>query len=105
MNEYKITDEMRKMLTEFLGECWRTRETWYDCDKAMHCHRRTFTSDSDMLAVFRKIRDDGKWGRFWDWAYIRFVFNDDMGDNASWLFLDNPERACVLAAMFLEERE
>ena len=119
MDSYKITDEMRKMLTEFLGECWHIKKeprtmAGYVCSKCEDFIKwgsgydvngnRTFTSDSDMLAVFRKIRDDGKWGRFWDWAYIRFVFNDDMGDNASWLFLDNPERACCLAADFLEEQ-
>ena len=71
---------------------------------------RTFTSDSDMLAVFRKIRDDGKWREFSGYCYFLYrhgVFIQEIDFRISfieWLFLDNLERACCLAAMFLEEQ-
>ena len=44
-----------KILTEQIGECWHSNETWYDCDTAQHCKRRTFDNPDDFFVL-------------WDWA-------------------------------------
>lgn len=122
MTEYKMTDEMRKKLTELLGECWHE---WIPttqgngvvaiCKKCDHVSayklQRFFDSDADMLAVFRKIRDVGKlsnFDMFCQGIFLEYTGYDNICDMCNeyqnWLFLDNPERACCLAAMFLEEQ-
>ena len=124
MTDYKMTDEWRKLLTEkLLGECWHIKKeprtmSGYICERCGDYTKwgsgydvngnRTFTSDADMLAVFRKIRDVGKWDEFYWWSVKYFTESkDDIGGGNSsymrWL-LDDPERACCLAAMFLEEQ-
>ena len=100
MTDYKMTDEWRKKLTEFLGS-----NMLY-----------TYDDDVSMLAVFRKIRDVGKWAIFYSRA-MQIWYSEEEQDLESnledygyeacfsrWLFLDNPERACCLAAMWLEEQ-
>ena len=118
-----MTDEMRKMLTEFLGECWH-EWGWVSGGGLVckHCSidlygnnnlfhnkvmgkpdHRTFTTDADMMAVFRKIRDAKRWGAFREYAFLKWFDKPDSVFSV-WLFLDNPERACCLAAMWLEEQ-
>ena len=74
MTDYKMTDEWRKLLTEkLLGECWHEWElTRRENHKCKHCgyisfrdffpSQRSFTTDTAMLAVFKKIgmRGSGK---------------------------------------------
>jgi len=127
MTDYKMTDEWRKKLTEFLGECWHEWELIGSGNhKCKYCgyisfrdffpSNRTFTTDKDMLAVFRKIRDKGKWAIFYS-RTMQIWYSEEEQDLESnledygyeacfsrWLFLDNPEQACCLAAMFLEEQ-
>lgn len=113
-------------LTEVLGECWHeisfhSDETsiWYECsclgnkkplcsDDLEEHQNRTFTTDTDMLAVFRAIRDKGKWSEFSRYAGKHWLKDEDAWNEETpfevWLFLDNPERACVLAAMWWEEQ-
>ncbi len=131
MTDYKMTDEKRKRLTELLGECWheedieytkkairdpRHRSVFAICSKCKKTYGRskrdrTFTTDTDIRAVFRAIRDKGKWWQFIRFARARFqnVEWDKINQSFQtaflcWLFLDNPERACCLAADFLEEQ-
>lgn len=131
MTDYKITDEKRKMLTEkLLGECWHEEEPHWWCNYcqsekspvqvtyAEHCtlcgeevvwrayNNRTFTTDTDMLAVSRAIMDKGKLQDFIN--YVCYCLEVTIPRQPvyfmRWLFLDNPERACCLAADFLEEQ-
>jgi hypothetical protein len=123
MTDYKMTEEMRKLLTEkLLGGCWHEPISLTACtcqrtgivNSYIHCSNmnRTFTTDANMMAVFRKIRDKGKWADFINYARIayknsfnllwKYVWEEKFTE---WLFLDNPERACCLAAMFLEEQK
>ena len=123
MTDYKMTDEWRKLLTEkLLGECWHEWElTRRGNHKCKHCgyisfrdffpSQRSFTTDTDMLVVFRKIRDVGKWKEFHDYIGDKFVLTIPIAcicyhcaEFSEWLFLDNPERACCLVADFLEEQ-
>jgi hypothetical protein len=117
MTDYKMTDEKRKRLTELLGECWHEIKKvsicgeipLYVCKKcgtaSYILDNRTFTNDIDMLAVFRKIRDVGKFNDFLLYCAEQAEKEDVIYADTVfvWLFLDNPERACCLAAMFLEE--
>jgi hypothetical protein len=113
MTDYKMTDEMRKKLTEFLGERWHVPYRFWDygCGMMREVTNRTFTTDADMMAVFRKIRDVGKLSNFDMFCqdiFLEYTGYDNICDMCNeyqnWLFLDNPERACCLAAMFLEEQ-
>lgn len=57
-----IDDNKRKILTEYLGECWHSQETWYDCDNATHCKRRTFDNRNDLMDLYEAIqRKDDFW--------------------------------------------
>jgi hypothetical protein len=53
-----MTDEQRKRLTGYLGECW-------DADKRLggDLPNRTFDTDVDMMALFRKMVDNEKISR------------------------------------------
>ena len=127
MKKYKITDKQRKMLTEFIGECWHE----YDCEmeddgiirqfcvicdadsSSNHFGFRTFTTDSDMMAVRKALRNKEKmWHNFFN--YLGWIDTIPSSFNAGefWLnrksmaYLDeNPERFCWLVAKFLEERK
>ena len=112
MKKYKITDKQRKMLTEFIGECWHE----YDCEmeddgiirqfcvicdadsSSNHFGFRTFTTDSDMMAVRKALRNkEEMWHGFYNFVirYTPFIM--------VYLY-KNPERFCWLVAKFLEER-
>jgi len=100
-----MTDEQRKRLTGYLGECW-------DADKRLggDLPNRTFDTDVDMMALFRKMVDNGKWfsceNSFWDYAFFvwRADRDNDQRDYSAWLFYD-PARFCCLVAQWLEERK
>ena len=96
---YKITDEYQKVLAEMIDEdsqlepCKRCKPTHYELKQ------RTFTTDADMMKVFRWLVDNGKWEKFLMWATNKYWAEDN--DNGftflPWLFYDS-ERFCFLAA-------
>ena len=94
-----MTEEQRKALTEYLGECW-------DADKRPggDLPNRTFTTDADMMALFRKMVDKGEYDSF----YLPLLSSlwHRKGDAlfSTWLFYD-PERFCCLVAQWLEEKK
>jgi hypothetical protein len=94
-----MTDEQRKALTLYLGEPW-----------TLSYNMRSFTTDADMMALFRKTVDNGKWfsceNSFWDYAFFvwRADRDNDQRDYSAWLFYD-PARFCCLVAQWLEERK
>lgn len=106
MTDYKMTDEKRKMLTKLLGERWHVPYRFWDygCGMMREVTNRTFTTDADMLAVFRKIEGNGLWDFYM--LFVDKVYRESKSyvGLTAWLFLDNPERACCLAADFLEEQ-
>ena len=55
-----MTDEQRKMLTEYLGDKW-INVKWNDGLSVPSM--RTFTTDADMMALFRKMVDNEKISR------------------------------------------
>ena len=89
-----MNDDRRKMLTEYIGECWHESDQT-DCvgrqklnggtlyQKCKHCNKimsssferflynRTFTTESDMIALYRnlwKAVGMQSWYRFYDEA-------------------------------------
>jgi hypothetical protein len=113
---YDMPEEAKRFLTEeVLGECWHQESMCYPKGKCAICgcsifNRRTFTTDQDMVDLFRGLVKMGKWVEFvtfvvGSWYSSRSV-NDLKRDDfhwkdlnpylVQWLFLDNPQRACYL---------
>lgn len=113
----KLTNEERKLLTEYLGECWHklngglSGDLMYcrcsTCNKWIHIadieigsYQRTFTTITDLHAVYSKIVEKGEWARFY---YRMFPIKANIDsinrigstqpDFAAWLFcLNCPEQ-------------
>jgi hypothetical protein len=80
-----LTDERRKALMKYLGD---------GVD-------RSFTTDADMMALFRKMVDTNKWVEFSHTAIEKFRKEKVAGSYNAWLFYE-PERFCCLVAEWLE---
>lgn len=87
-----MTDEQKKALTLYLGEPW-----------ALLYNMRSFDTDADMMALFRKLVNSLNFGAFQNFAYKRF---DDPRNYTltEWLFYD-PERFCCLVAEWIESNK
>ena len=127
---YKMTDEYRKVLTEMIGEKLHEIvseqpyevdtvivDSLYRCSCGYEFHanvinkhiivaNRTFTTDPDMMKVFRCLVDSGKWKDFYYWAdkqYSKVENNSKyVVDMIAWLKYD-AERFNVLAAQCKKE--
>jgi hypothetical protein len=105
-----MTNEQRKALTEYLGEPEATSEYTVANSGDLVSVRtviqnRTFTTDADMMALFRKMVDKEDWYNFSDWArYGHTTFSqEDFDELSTWLFYE-PERFCCLVAEWLKCR-
>jgi hypothetical protein len=124
MTDYKMTAEYQKILTEMIGEC---RHEKVSCEKipdtsyaiyrcscgaggdsyALKYHlenngNRSFTTDPDMMKVFRWLVDEEKWEKIRNYLMKYYGFallqdNTTLKDYIAWLFYD-AERFNVLAA-------
>ena len=91
-----MTDEDKKLLTEYLGERWRDKTVedvfeWQD--------NRTFTTSQDMVDLVKKMVERGDWRKF-----LRFTWESwpgFEGEFTAWLITD-PARTCELIAEQLE---
>ena len=112
-----MTDEQRKALTEYLGECWHEtfgelqKDTMFftcqKCGKEFHFAdteigiQRTFDTDADMMALFRKMVDEEELDNFLFWCSVtHFNFPTKIEK----LFY-KPERFCNLVAEWLEVKK
>lgn len=69
-----MNESRRKLLTEYIGECWHEPITLETCscnrerivNAVAHAHNmnRPFTTPDDMNAVMQAIVKVGKWGEF-----------------------------------------
>lgn len=117
----KLDDERRKLLTKYLGECFfesknpnekYTRQRCLNCKKSLdgHVKNRTFTTDTDMMALFRRMVDNKEWfnsdNNFWDYAFYIWQADrsNDKQDYSAWLFYI-PERFCFLVSKWLREEK
>lgn len=101
-----MDDEARKMLTEWLGECWHECEFVDSCCKCgmWFPSNRPFTSPDDFFAVKNRLVELGLWGIFW-WESNRIYEQESPGGgtlsgHANWLL--DPKLFCDLVAKFLE---
>jgi hypothetical protein len=100
----KLTDEKRKALTEYLGECWHTiipELLCCRCGAKGPSANRTFIVDTDMMALFRKMVDEEELDNFLFWCSVtHFNFPTKIEK----LFY-KPERFCNLVAEWLEVKK
>lgn len=100
-----MTDEQRKALTLYLGEPEATSEYTVANNGDLVSVRtvikdRTFTTDADMMSLFRKMVDNKKFSTFWQFAVDKNRYSGAI----DWLFYD-PERFCCMVAQWLEEKK
>ena len=117
-----MNDENKKLLTEYLGECWHEMEPdlelnygIYRCKKCLissfahKLYRRTFTTPADLHAIYSKMVEKGEWDAFdnWSWWYRKGA--EPKVAHSVWLFCLNcpeqiPERM-VMVAEWIERRK
>ena len=107
----KLNDERRKVLTEYLGECWHEGRMPINCGyRCVKCGdtyvvNRTFDTDADMMALFRKMVDMKKYDEFRFLTKERLTFALPFGTfGETWLFYDS-ERFCNLVAEWIEVKK
>ena len=72
----ELTEYHRKVLTEYLGECWHHKGNIsvqgmkaYSCSKCGSRDRnRTFTTPADIYAVYSRMVELGEWEEFCEYA-------------------------------------
>jgi hypothetical protein len=135
MTTYKITEEMRKLLTEVLGEKYHEWVEQIPFTKEMKesgfvqvalcscgtfsCHEinRTFTTDQDRTDLFRKLVELGKFNKFLMYladasvGYFKNFIDKDDTYYYGFRFIEDllikfsPERACVLVSQYWKENK
>jgi len=117
MTDYTLTDEQRKMLTEFIGEEWIDDEPWWDEDNRINHYNSAFDTASDMMALRKALREKGRWADFLSFAFFEVNPEDktelcEDAINGSFYSVDfmayldeDVERFCWLCCRFLEERQ
>lgn len=104
-----MNDTRRRMLTEYLDECWHEGGSDY-YRTCVTCHRihsnyelenerRTFTTSQDMVDLVKKMVERGDWRKF-----LRFTWESwpgFEGEFTAWLITD-PARTCELIAEWKE---
>jgi hypothetical protein len=105
-----LTDEDRKRLTLYLGECWHewkgpNSNFCSKCDKYAE-RNRTFTTYEDLGKLKDKLVENGEWGEFCEWVNWSFDNSKtkwwNAGQFSKWLI--NPDR-CGLVAEYLKQKE
>ena len=107
----KITEEQRKLLTEWLGECWHEwRFAPEDVTPCLKCRsrkdNRTFDNWEDFGAVVEKLRTTPK--EEIDYLthqcfILEFVESGAIKDSVYEMWLLYPERFCILVAEAIKE--
>jgi hypothetical protein len=101
-----MDESKRKTLTKYLGLCWHEGRMPINCGyRCVKCGdtyvtNRTFDTDPDMMALFRKMKDSKKFSSFWHFA----VGKDRDAVELAWLFYE-PELFCFLVAEWLEVKK
>lgn len=125
-----MTDDDRKLLTEYLGECWHEQvenTAYYTCvcgfqavykkDFNFHVkghnthHTRTFATPADLFLVFGKMVEKGEWDEFRTYADGKRIEEawkrTGIADLDVWLFcLNTPDKIkdrLTMAATFIKE--
>jgi hypothetical protein len=105
-----LTESDRRLLTEYLGECWHewkgpSSNFCSKCDKYAE-RNRTFITIQDFYDLKVKIVERGEWEDFIEFAYRgvwdRICGRDTKGEFTNWLI--NPDR-CETVASWLRGRK
>ena len=79
-----MTDTDRKILTEFLGECYHIYNgtAWVCQNAGCHAHsdknpNRTFTTPDGFFSLKNKLVEKGMWEKFWAWVWDDVYPPDD----------------------------
>lgn len=82
-----MTETQRKFLTEYLGECWHSQETYYDCEKGYIVRRRTFTDLKDKQDLLEAVikKEQSIYNVFSSWS-----LDYGMDDFVVWLIKLSP---------------
>jgi hypothetical protein len=117
-----LTDDQKKRLTLYLGECWHEVVwvkiiPWHDCqektlltcscgnewcDLAHFEQNRTFDNYEDFGALKDKLVENGVWDAFDTFAFDSWIESEVKGTYSEWLF--RPE-SCGLVAEYLKQKE
>lgn len=130
-----MTEEQKKAVTKWLGECWHeevpvTFENYgsghiCSCGQAQfnpymleyHIERnnRTFTEPADFFAVFDRLVEKGLYVDFDEWCFQQWTdqrpFNDmsrNLAEFTIWLLSKNPDgtyRLCSLVAEWVAKQQ
>ena len=107
-----MNDERRKVLTKYLGLCWHEGRMPINCGyRCVMCGdtyvaNRTFDTDADMMALFRKLTDKDVFNSFYSWVMWKHTYWSikNYEEMIKFLFYD-PERFCNLVAEWLEGKK
>lgn len=122
-----LTEAQCKRLTLFLGECWHEDQSsiYHPCccscgkeygEDIYRCFtdhlelsNRTFTTQADMMDLYKKLHEVGKWGEFISDTYFKWEGGQMLlpaeGDFIAWLFClsgEGYEERCGMVDEFLE---
>ena len=117
-----LTDDERKVLTEYIGECWHEVEREGDShcrycrEHYHHVQNRTFATPADRDAVYSAMVAKEEWEKFYRYMYRNYCsqeggkfFEFPPSYFTAWLFCLNcpeqiPERM-KMATNFIKERK
>jgi len=118
-----LTDDQRKMLTLYLGDCWHeisglVLDFHCSCGAKMmfaseamdhQLKNRTFITESDMMALYRAIWKARKWEDFCEYAYEHYEARWKRYDGKlfAWIIClsgEGYEERCGMVADWLESR-
>lgn len=113
-----MNDTDRKLLTEYLGECWhefhREHPNKHYCSKCVStASNRTFFAEADMMALYRRIAEKGEWEEFCkvmigEWESKNNYVDLEISEFTAWLFClsgEGYEERCQMVAEFLKRRK
>lgn len=97
-----MTETQRKFLTEYLGECWHSQETYYDCEKGYIVRRRTFDTAQDKQDLLKTIikKEQSIYHVFSSWS-----LDTGMDDFVVWLIKLSPLETAELICKWKGENE
>jgi hypothetical protein len=110
---YKMTPERQKLLTEMIGECWHEfpSKTKCKCGMSLFSYptgknfHRTFTTDTDMMKVFRWLKTGTwvDWFNFKDFVKVKWEKDfwerkEELREPFEYWLMSDAERFCCLVA-------
>lgn len=102
-----MTEDDRKLLTEFLGLCWHEWDDWKRLCVNCNCHipswvsNRTFATRADLWDLYQQLQEKGLWPEFYYWCYEIIGKEFDDCDFTAWFI--SPDR-CQTVVDFLKEK-